>query len=276
MYDVKNKVVVITGSGSGFGERLAKRLAPMGAKLVLADMNEKEGTRVADEIKAKHGPIAVFKRTDVSSNEDIKALFALAIERFGDFDVLVSNAGIPERTDYYADDTDDWQSQLNVNIKPVVLGARLAIDHFVKAKKKGVVVSTASLAGLYPQGRGPVYAAAKAFVVHFTRCLAFLEPSYGIRVNAVCPSYSPTNIQKISRVGPVSEVTEKVTVGRDGRVAPQIHPEQVIDAFIHAIQDETIAGQAIRITPERGIEVQYLGKKPPLQLKDLTPASARM
>lgn len=189
----------------------------------------------------------------------------------------VNNAGIPERTDFYADETDDWESQLNVNIKPVVLGTRLAIKHFVENKKKGVIVSTASLAGLYPQGRGPVYSAAKAFVVHWVRALAFLKQPYGIRVNAVCPSYSPTNIQKVSRVGPTSSITDSVTTGRDGRAAnvSYVHPEQVIDAFIHAIVDEEIGGEAIRITPERGIEVQYLGKKPPLKLRDLTSEAQR-
>lgn len=291
-------MAIITGAGSGFGERLAKRLAPLGVKMVLCDINEKEGNRVADEIKAKYGPIALFKKTNVANNDDTKAMFQAAKERFGDIaTIVILNAGIPERTDFYADETDDWQSQLDVNIKPVVLGTRIAIKEMVENKQKGVILATASLAGLYPQGRGPVCklagrcrdstslsnlspfvdSAAKAFVVHWVRTLAFLDQPYGIRVNAICPSYSPTNIQKISRVGATSEITDKVTTGRDGRATnvSMIHPESVIDAFMHGIQDESIAGQAIRITPERGIEVQYMGKKPPLKLKDLTSEAER-
>ncbi|KXS08881.1 NAD(P)-binding protein [Gonapodya prolifera JEL478] len=271
MYDVRGKVVIITGAGSGFGERLAVRLAPKGAKLVLSDLNAEAGNRVTDSLKSKFGPVAFFVQCDVSDNKQLKNLFVKTKERFGTIDVVINNAGIPETTDFFTDELDRWQRQLDINLKAVILGTRLAIDSFTKDGKGGVIVSTASLAGLYPQGQSPVYGPVKAAVVHFCRSLSALN-AHGIRVNAVCPSYSPTGIQKVGREdsGP-SEITKSIIgVGRDATVAPQVHPEQVIDAFVHAIEDETIYGQAIRITPERGIEVQYHGRKPPLKLKDLT------
>ncbi|KAJ3340919.1 hypothetical protein HDU93_006004 [Gonapodya sp. JEL0774] len=249
VYDVQGKVVIITGAGSGFGERLAKRLASKGARLVLSDLNEAQGNRVKEEVTGKYGPRAIFVRANVADNDQVKNIFKRAKEHFGTFDVVVNNAGVPEISDFFTDEHDRWQSQIEVNLRPVILGTRLAITEFQKEKKKGVIVSTASLAGLYPQALSPVYGPVKAAVVHFCR--------------------SPTGIQQVGRVdqGP-SEITNflsKAGVGRDGRVSPMVDPEQVIDAFVHAIE-----GEAIRITPERGIEVQYLSRKPPLKLKDLS------
>jgi 15-hydroxyprostaglandin dehydrogenase (NAD) len=123
----------------------------------------------------------------------------------------------------------------------VILGSRIAISHFLNLKQAGVVVNVASLAGLYPQAAQPVYAAVKAGVVNFTKSLGYLG-SKGIRVNAVCPSFAKTAL------------TDKA-VQAGFAIKDWVEVDLVIDAFMMAIQDSTLAGDLIRITPQYGIDI---------------------
>ncbi|KAJ3335726.1 hypothetical protein HDU93_004607, partial [Gonapodya sp. JEL0774] len=193
-YDVRGKVAIITGAASGFGEGLAWRLAEQGAKVVLGDTNN-AGHQLAKMINDKMGlKAAVFAICNVTVSTDMKNLFDLAKASFGRVDIFVGNAGIPERR-LFAEDVDDtWHTVVAVDLIAVVQGTRMAITEFKKAGKPGVIVNTASMAGLIPVPEMPVYSAAKGGLVHFTRSLGRLNSQLGIRVNCVCPGGAATNI----------------------------------------------------------------------------------
>ncbi|KAJ3185983.1 hypothetical protein HDU85_000897 [Gaertneriomyces sp. JEL0708] len=244
---INGKVAIITGASSGFGKALSYRLAGKGAKLVLGDITDKSGRQIEQELNTKYPGCAVFVRCDVTNKADQLALFETANKRFGSIDIVVNNAGIGENKVFHENETDNWINVLRIDLEAVILGTRLALTEMLKAGKGGVIVNTASLAGLYPQPNQPVYAAAKGGVVHFTRSLGHLAKTDGIHVNAVCPSFSPTGILEEGYKA-FGEAFKQVT-------ANQVPVELVINAFVKAIEDETLAGQCIRVTPELGIDL---------------------
>ncbi|KAI8908133.1 hypothetical protein DFJ77DRAFT_165500 [Powellomyces hirtus] len=246
---VDGKVAIITGASSGFGKALAWRLVGKGAKLVLGDITADAGKALENEINAKYPNRAVFTVCDVTSKSDQQNLFTVAKKHFGQVNIVVNNAGIGEGKAFATDETDSWVKVLRIDLEAVILGTRLAITELSAAGNGGVIVNTASLAGLYPQMHQPVYAAAKGGVVHFTRSLAPLAKSHGIHVNAVCPSFAPTGILVEAEKNFGKSFT-KFT--EDSRVSV----ETCIDAFVIAIEDESLAGACLRVTKEHGVD-QY-------------------
>ncbi|KAJ3043907.1 hypothetical protein HDV00_003946 [Rhizophlyctis rosea] len=233
---VDGAVALITGASSGFGLALAERLVGKGAKVVLGDVAETPGKALEESLNKKRSGSAVFVKCDVTRREDILRLFETAKQRFGKFDIVVNNAGIAENKHFADDHEDAWIKVVDINLTAVILGTRIAISEFMKERRKGVIVNTASLAGLYPQPGQPVYAATKGGVVHFTRSFTLLGKAKGIRVNAICPSFSPTNIVK----GAVDLHGQAFAKAIEKELVPV---PQVIDAFEKAIEDESLAGR---------------------------------
>lgn len=180
----EGKVVVITGAASGIGAATAKRFAMEGAKLVLGDINE-TGLNATAESLRETGREIVAQMTDVSRVEDVERLIALAVERFGRLDVLVSNAGIGSFGHVTELTPEHWRRVMAVDLDSVFFGARAAIPHL--AKTRGCIVNTASISGLYGDYGLAAYNTAKAGVANLTRNLAIDHAPDGIRVNAVCP-----------------------------------------------------------------------------------------
>ncbi|KAI9096610.1 hypothetical protein DFS34DRAFT_147739 [Phlyctochytrium arcticum] len=245
---VNGKVAIITGASSGFGKALAARLVDQGAKVVLGDINEATGQAVTKELNAKKQGSAVFTVCDVTKKEHQQKLFDLAKSSFGTFDIVVNNAGIGEGKSFTEDTEDRWISVLRIDLEAVIIGTRLALTEFIKEKRPGVIINTASLAGLYPQPWQPVYAAAKGGVVHFTRSCERFGKSHNIRVNAIAPSFSPTGI--------IDEGVKNFGEGFKKITANMVPVDVVIDAFMQGIEDEGLAGAILRVTPEHGID-QY-------------------
>ncbi|KAJ3033449.1 hypothetical protein HK097_004838 [Rhizophlyctis rosea] len=254
---VDGSVAIITGASSGFGLALADRLVGKGAKVVLGDIAEPAGKALQDSLNKRRADSAIFVKCDVTKKADVVRLFDVAKERFGQFDIVVNNAGIAENKHFAADHEDSWIKVVDINLTAVILGTRVAITEFLSAKRKGVILNTASLAGLYPQPGQPVYAATKGGVVHFTRSFNVLGAQKGIRVNAICPSFSPTNIVK-GAIELHGQAFEKA-------IQKELVPvETVIDAFVKGIEDETLAGACIRVTAQNGIDVYRFRKTPKL------------
>ncbi|KAI8588371.1 hypothetical protein HDU89_003607 [Geranomyces variabilis] len=244
---IEGKTAIITGASSGFGKALAWRIARKGGNVVLGDISAPAGKALTDEINAQHPRRAVFAVCDVTSKKDQEALFTLAKTQFGSIDIVINNAGIGETRVFATDTTDSWLSVLRIDLEAVILGTRLALTHMWENTHGGVIVNTASLAGLYPQPFQPVYAAAKGGVVHFTRSFDALAKERGIRVNAVCPSFSPTGIVESAKKAYGPEIAK--FMGSD-----MVPVELVIDAFILAIEDESLSGAALRVTKQHGID----------------------
>ncbi|KAG0045492.1 hypothetical protein BGZ83_009313 [Gryganskiella cystojenkinii] len=238
---VQDKVAIITGASSGLGKALAERLVSKGAKVILGDIDLKDGLRVAAELNhGKDKEVAYFVQCDVTKYDQQADLFTAAKKRFGGVDIIVNNAGIAENAPLWEDKKGIWKKVIDIDLSAVVEGTRLGIEALTAQGRGGVILNTASLAGLYPQPRTPVYSAAKFGVVGLTR--SFKGFGKGIRVNAVAPSFADTKI-----IAPIKEDVMKI--------APLVTVEMVTDAFMLLIEDDSYDGDIARVTPQYGISV---------------------
>lgn len=179
--NLQDKVAVVTGGASGFGEGIARRFAADGAHVVIADLNEDAAKKLAQEI----GGLAV--RADVSRGDDVKAVARAALDRFGGIDILVNNAGIghkPQPLDTLSEA--DFDRIVAINAKSVYLTAREIVP-LMKERKRGAIVNIASTGGVSPRPNLTWYNASKGWMITATRAMAVELAPFGIRVNAINP-----------------------------------------------------------------------------------------
>ena len=159
MKNVENKVVIITGASSGIGEETARVLAKNGAKVVLSARREERLEKLSSEI----GENAAYLRSDVVNPEDMKALVALAKEKFGRVDVVFANAGIMPAGNMSELKVDDWNAMVEINIKGVLNTMAAVLPEFTK-QKSGHIIVTSSRAGTMSVPGNAVYCGTKHFV----------------------------------------------------------------------------------------------------------------
>jgi NAD(P)-dependent dehydrogenase (short-subunit alcohol dehydrogenase family) len=185
--------VVVTGAGSGIGRAAALRFAAEGARVVVADLNVDGAKAVVGEIEAGGGT-AVAVTGDLSDPAVVEAVVATAVDTFGGLDVLVNNAGIMDRMTATADVTDEeWERLIRVNLTAPFQLTRAVLPHML-AKGKGAIVFTASEAGLRGSAAGTAYTVSKHGIVGLVRSTAIMYRNSGIRVNAIAPGGTMTNI----------------------------------------------------------------------------------
>lgn len=186
-----DKIVIITGASSGIGRATAAHLAARGARVVLGARRETHLRALAGEIEQAGGQ-AAYRVTDVRSRQEVQALVALALARFGRLDVIVNNAGIAPLSPFDALRVDDWDAMIDVNLRGVLHGIAAALPVF-RRQGAGHVVNVVSTSGLRivpPQG---VYAATKNAVRTLTEALR-QEAGPTLRVTEVSPGYVATEL----------------------------------------------------------------------------------
>ncbi len=182
------KVAIVTGATSGIGERIAEVFAEEGAQVVAAGRRETEGAALAKRFGVH------FVRVDVAKEEDVKALVAEAVARFGRVDCLVNNAGAPQPIVGVADtDMGVYDAVMTVNVRGVLLGMKHVAPVMV-AQRSGSIVNVASIAGHRGGISGHVYSASKGAVLALTRSVATELGEHGVRVNSLSPGAIVTGI----------------------------------------------------------------------------------
>src|SRR6202041_1869071 len=186
MSNITGKVVVITGASSGIGESTAKLLAKQGAKVVLGARRSNRIDAVVQEITASGGKAIGFA-TDVTKRAEVEALIQKAVASFGRIDVVVNNAGIMPIAPIEAVKVDEWDRQIDVNIKGLLYGVGAALPHMQK-QKSGHIINMASVFGIkmFAPG-GTVYSATKAAVRALTEGLRMELHSENIRCTIISP-----------------------------------------------------------------------------------------
>ena len=197
---MQNKSIIVTGAAAGIGEAIAHLMAEEGGAVVVADVDEAGGETCAAAIRDAGGR-AVFVRTDVSREEDVRAMRDAALREFGKIDVLVNNAavfilkgveGTPE----------EWHRSLSVNVVGNSLCTRYASEE-MKKQGGGAIVNLSSISAFIAQPHFVTYSATKAAILQMTRNVALDLAPWGIRVNAVCPGTILTQASRnhMERVG---------------------------------------------------------------------------
>jgi NAD(P)-dependent dehydrogenase (short-subunit alcohol dehydrogenase family) len=187
---LEGKVAVITGGASGIGEGTVRLFAGEGAKVVIADIQEARGEKLAEEL----GTATAFARTDVSQEDDIAAAVDLAVRKWGRLDCMYNNAGFGGVSGPIEDlDMAEYDRTMAVLLRGVFCGVKHAA-RVMKPQGSGSIISTASVAGVGAIFGPSVYSAAKAAVIHVSKALAVELAPAGIRVNAICPGGIATPI----------------------------------------------------------------------------------
>jgi NAD(P)-dependent dehydrogenase (short-subunit alcohol dehydrogenase family) len=252
--DPRDKVAIITGGASGIGLAAAKLLAARHARVVIADLHADAGAKAIRGIEADGGE-ARFVRTDVTKREDLHAMLDYAVSHFGRLDIAVNNAGIAEnRHTFFAAGSDMWEKTLSIDLEAVIRGTQLEVQHLRQQGDGGVIINVASMGGLVPMADTPVYAASKAGVIHFSRSLAFLADE-GIRVNAICPTYTDTALLHAQGEETVEEAKQLAGGGL-------LRPEQVAEGVLELVRDDSRAGAVMRVTVTRGIDYTFEARRP--------------
>jgi NAD(P)-dependent dehydrogenase (short-subunit alcohol dehydrogenase family) len=190
MFDLTGKAALVTGASGGLGLHFAMVLARQGATVTLAARRIEAVEAGRDAIRAAGG-VADARRLDVTDESSIAVLFA---ERA--FDIVVNNAGISQPRRALESDAAHWDSVLDVNLRGTFLVARAAAAAMIRSAKDGSIVNVGSILGLRVAGEVSAYAASKAGLVQLTGALALEWARYGIRVNALCPGYVETDINR--------------------------------------------------------------------------------
>ena len=240
--DLKGKVAIVTGGGTGMGKAISTLLGAAGVNVAVNySRSEAEAIETAEEL-TKAGVEAMPIRADVSSSADVAAMIEQTERQLGRVDILVNNAGYTQfvpMNDLDGMPEDEWDKIMDVNVKGIWLCSKAAAPAMRRAGG-GAIVNVASIAGLKVAGSSMAYAVSKAAAIHLTKCLALaLAPD--IRVNAVAPGLVVTRWWAHAGEGRLAQMSAGLPLKRSVTV------EQVAATMFELISNDAITGQTVAL-----------------------------
>lgn len=263
--DPSGKTALITGAGSGIGRATALALTAEGASVVVCDIDEVGAQETVKQIEEAGGK-AVALKTDVTRREDIERMISFAEETFGGLDIVHLNAGVGTPRPTFPDArTEDWERTMTIDLWAVIAGVQAAVPA-LRRRGGGVIISTASMAGLITYLPDPIYAAAKHGVVGLTRSLSGLQGTDNIRVNCVCPGVVDTPL--VRRGLDTMNEEERARTEALFEQMPMMKPGEIAEAVLEFVHDDSLAGQAMGVMygrPRKLIEAPVRFQRDPAQ-----------
>lgn len=204
--ELEGKVAIVTGGAGGIGKATVELFAAEGARVLIADVNDGAGEALAREV----GAAAAYRHTDVGKQEQVEALVAEAVARFGRLDIMFNNAGISCAAfpDFIDDTFENFHEVVAVNLFGPMVGTQAAARVMIKQGGGGVVLNNASIAGLLAGQAMMTYRATKAGLIHFSKSAAIDLARYGIRVNCLVPGHIRTPLSSFEQGSQDSNVAD--------------------------------------------------------------------
>jgi NAD(P)-dependent dehydrogenase (short-subunit alcohol dehydrogenase family) len=246
-----NKVAIITGAASGIGRATALRFASEGAKVVVADLSEKEGTELANEIGG------TFVKVNVADEESVKAMYASVVETYGGVDILFNNAGISPADDdsILTTGLEAWQRVQDVNLTSVYLCCKYGIPLLLE-RGGGSIINTASFVAVLGSATSQIsYTASKGGVLSMSRELGVQFAREGIRVNALCPGPVNTPLLRELFAKDPERAARRLVHVPAGRFA---EPEEIAAAVLFLASDDSSFVNASTFLVDGGIHGAYV------------------
>lgn len=228
---LNGKVAIVTGSTAGIGKATAELFAKEGAKVVVVGRREEKGQEVVNGIE-KAGGEAFFVKTDITKNGDLKNLADSTIEKYGKIDILVNNAGTLSTFNFVEMDEDyDFDKTFQTNVKSYFMLCKEVIPYMLK-NGKGSIVNLASIAAKLGVPMHAAYSASKGAVKQFTKSIAGEFALSGIRVNAVLPGLTNSEMVPVGSDFEKAQI-DSVPMGRAGK------PEEIAQGILFYASDES-------------------------------------
>lgn len=226
----ENKVAIVTGGASGIGEITVRAFAKEGAKVVIADFSPR-GQELSDELNAG-GFDALFVKTDVTREDEVKHMVSATVEKFGRVDILFANAGIAKDAPAHQLSMEDWQRTIDINLTGVFLCDKYVIEQMLAQGSGGAIVNCGSIHSHAGKAGVTAYSSAKGGVKLLSQTLGITYAKQGIRVNAVCPGYIDTPLIAGRDKAMNEHLISLHPMGRLGK------PEEVAKAVLFLASDD--------------------------------------
>ena len=248
---VEGKVAVVTGGCSGIGLASARRLASEGAMVVIGDVDDTRGPEVAAQVQGR------YVHTDVTSPQQVAALFAAAKQAYGSVDIAFNNAGIspPEDDSILDTDLDAWRRVQDVNLTSVYLCCKTVLPYMIE-QGRGSIINTASFVAVMGAATSQIsYSASKGGVLSMSRELGVQFARQGIRVNALCPGPVNTPLLRELFASDPERAARRLVHVPVGRFA---EPDEIANAVLFLASDESSFVTAATFLVDGGISAAYV------------------
>ena len=237
-----NKVAIITGGTRGIGYAIAKKFLDNNAKVVILGSKEETVTKALNQLKEENNLYDVVGYyPNLTDETSVKEMFDKVVEQYGKVDILVNNAGVSSRTPLKEHTLEEFDKVCDINIKSAFVCSKVAVDYLTKTK--GVILNTSSMVSKYGQPSGVMYPSSKFAINGMTLSLARELAPLGIRVNAVAPGVTKTDMVASLPEEMIKPLIATIPLGRIGE------PEDIANAFLFLASDMAsyITGQVLGV-----------------------------